>query len=436
MAHGSVDLAWSGRQQERITIAFLVLAWFFILLRTWTRTYIISSFGWDDSTMILAGMIFTVYCSGQLYIEANGGGTHVSSIAQLQSLTKWVVVSEASYIMAMMVLKISLGIFFARIIIKRWQFLLIYITVGVNIFSSAAAFFYCLFRCGPNLDDYVVQQLRNKCTSKPLDRFMAYQQAAFTTLTDAVFFALPIFVLWNANMSRKSKFSVGFILCLAALGCICSMIRFRYVDGLTQVDDFFWNAVNVAIWSTIEAGASIIAGCLATLRPFLKRILTKTRVSTGLSGCVKQISKSMRSSERSSGGSHGSSIPHSVTATSTMKSTFESTRRGTAGTGTEEPDFAEYLAPPGEEVIALSSTMGRGRGSTDRIIARDKDAILDFPWPMKPDNCRNQDGRRRQTVHTNWTLRRGVARGGRTIERPISAPVVPAAYERDGDSAT
>lgn len=85
--------------------------------------------------------------------------------------------------MAMMVLKISLGIFFARIIIMRWQFLLIYTTVGINIFSSAAAFFYSLFRCGPNLNDYVFQQLSHKCTPQPLDRFMAYQQGACASRT-------------------------------------------------------------------------------------------------------------------------------------------------------------------------------------------------------------------------------------------------------------
>ncbi|KAF1844233.1 uncharacterized protein K460DRAFT_317534 [Cucurbitaria berberidis CBS 394.84] len=432
MAHDSIELAWSGKQQERITIAFLVLAWFFILLRIWTRSYIISSFGWDDTTMILAGMIFTVYCSGQFYIEANGGGTHVSSVAQLQSLTKWVVVSEATYIMAMMVLKISLGIFFARIIVQRWQFLLIYITVGVNIVSSAAAFFYCLFRCGPDLNNYVLQQLSEKCTPQALDRFMAYQQAAFTTLTDIIFFALPIFILWNANMGRKSKLSVGFILCLAALGCICSMIRFRYVDGLTQVDDFFWNAVNVAIWSTIEAGASIIAGCLATLRPLLKRFLTEARRTSGLSSRVKQFSKSLRSSERSSGGgSNGSSIPRS----NTTKSIYEGGGRGTTRTAAEEPTFFEFLASPGEEVIALSSDIGKERSSTERILARDQDSVLDFPWPVESKDSRQQDDRRRQTVHTSW-MSRGVANGGgSTLDRPVSAPVSPDSYARGLDNA-
>jgi hypothetical protein len=119
--------------------------------------------------------------------------------------------------MAMMTLKISLGIFFARIVVQQWQVRLIYATVGTNIFSSIAAFFYCLFRCGSNIDNYVSQQLTLQCTPRTLDRFMAYQAAGITTLTDIVFVTLPVFILWNANMSRRSKTSVGFILCLAAL---------------------------------------------------------------------------------------------------------------------------------------------------------------------------------------------------------------------------
>ncbi|KAH7389776.1 hypothetical protein BKA66DRAFT_510809 [Pyrenochaeta sp. MPI-SDFR-AT-0127] len=423
MAHDSLDLARSGEQQERITIAFLVLAWFFISLRLWTRTFVISNFGWDDSTMILAGMIFTVYCAALLYIEANGGGTHVRSVEQLQLLTKWVVVSEATYVLAMMVLKISLGIFFARIIIKPWQFVLIYITVGVNIFSSAAAFFYCLFRCGPNLDKYVMQQLSNKCAPRPLDRFMAYQQAAFTTLTDIVFITLPIIIVWNANMDRKSKFSVGFILCLAALGCICSMIRFRYVDGLTQIDDFFWNAVNIAIWSTIEAGASIIAGCLATLRPFLKRVIVKARSSNSLAGCVKHITKSLRSGSRSNTSSNASSIPHfNTTASTDTNPKFESKPRDTADVrAIEEPTFVEFLSLPGEEVIALSSEIRQERKSTDPILGQRTQTPVDFPWLVQSNNREKNDTETRRLG--SRILRRGIASDGVVRDRPISAPV-------------
>jgi len=54
--HTQTEVDSTGLQQAQITIAVLTIAWFFILLRTWTRTWVISNFGWDDATMILAGV--------------------------------------------------------------------------------------------------------------------------------------------------------------------------------------------------------------------------------------------------------------------------------------------------------------------------------------------------------------------------------------------
>jgi hypothetical protein len=121
--HDDVSLSSRGAQQANVAIAFLVLAWVFILLRVWTRIYVISNFGWDDSTMILAGVrrdflwryhwhwltlrrSFSPYIAQQCckyknpgselsisdiedrYIEANGGGTHIKDLSQLVNLTK------------------------------------------------------------------------------------------------------------------------------------------------------------------------------------------------------------------------------------------------------------------------------------------------------------------------------------------------------------
>ncbi|KAF2874168.1 hypothetical protein BDV95DRAFT_604366 [Massariosphaeria phaeospora] len=306
--HDDKSISSRGELQAHITIAFLVLTWFFIALRVWTRTYVISNFGWDDSSMILAGMMFTVYCASMLILESNGGGTHVTNVGQMIMLTKWVIVSEAMYVLTIMVLKISLAIFFARIVVKQWQLTTIYIAVAVNIISSLASFFYVFLRCGPDLDKYVYNQLAWNCTPKALDRFIAFQQASFTTLTDIVFVLLPVLILWNASMNLRSKISVGLILSLATLGSICSILRFRYVDGLTQIEDFFWNAINIGIWSTIEPGAGIIAGCLATLRPFFKSFVNRAlSIRSSTTHSVDNASRSIRSPESSSNKKSGTS---------------------------------------------------------------------------------------------------------------------------------
>lgn len=83
--------------------------------------------------------------------------------------------SEATYLIAMMTIKISLGIFFARIVVAPWHIRIIYVTIGVNMFSSIAAFFYCILRCGPNVQQYALLQLKDQCTPRKLDQFIAYQ---------------------------------------------------------------------------------------------------------------------------------------------------------------------------------------------------------------------------------------------------------------------
>ncbi|KAH8728244.1 hypothetical protein GQ44DRAFT_785751 [Phaeosphaeriaceae sp. PMI808] len=335
----------ASEQQHRITIAFLTLAWLFILLRIWTRSYLISNFGWDDSTMILAA-------------------------------------------------------------VRPWQMSLVYINVGINIVSSAATIFYVLFRCGSSLENYALHQLSDRCTSQKLDRFVSYQQAVVTTLTDLVFVALPMIILWNASMSRRSKVSVGFILGLATIGVIFSILRFPHIEGLIHTENFFQNAVDISMWSTIECGASIIAGCLATLRPILTSVASHANSPSMLWTSVERMSRSFRSTKPSE-------LPHYNSVSSVVKN--DATRTETPGTTLNEPAFAEFLARPGEEVIALSDRSGQVRTSVEQLIQQHATSPVEFPWPAKI----NKD-RKRQTIHGNWALERGVATVGRTNGRQLS----------------
>jgi hypothetical protein len=75
----------------------------------------------------------------------------------------------------MMAIKISVGLYFARIVIDRWHLKFIYVVVGVNVVSSIIAFFYCIFRCGGDVSQYAVQQILQKCAPEAFDKFMAYQ---------------------------------------------------------------------------------------------------------------------------------------------------------------------------------------------------------------------------------------------------------------------
>lgn len=66
-----------------------------------------------------------------------------------------------------------------------------------------------------------------------------------------------------------------------------TIVRFPYINGLTNLADFLYATTDVAIWSTAETGIGITAACIATLRPLLrtffshKNLLSSTRGETG-----------------------------------------------------------------------------------------------------------------------------------------------------------
>lgn len=49
-----------------------------------------------------------------------------------------------------------------------------------------------------------------------------------------------------------------------------TIVRFPYLHSLTDIDDFLFSTVDVAIWSTVETGIGITASAVATLRPLLR----------------------------------------------------------------------------------------------------------------------------------------------------------------------
>ena len=64
---------------------------------------------------------------------------------------------------------------------------------------------------------------------------------------------------------------------------------------------FLGDATNIAIWSTIEPGAGIIAGCLATFRPFLKTfVLTARSIRSSATRSTNEQIKSKQSTNNSS----------------------------------------------------------------------------------------------------------------------------------------
>jgi hypothetical protein len=118
----------------------------------------------------------------------------------------------------MMALKISLGIFLLRVMIKPWEKHVIYAAITLSTLFSTAFFFFAVFQCGTVSSpfEFWLKRASDECVSKSQALGMNYTHAAITAVTDLTFAALPVAMIRRSKMVKKEKIIVGLILLMGA----------------------------------------------------------------------------------------------------------------------------------------------------------------------------------------------------------------------------
>jgi hypothetical protein len=139
--------------------------------------------------------------------------------ACLANLLQLLLVAETFYSVIMITLKLSLGIFFLRIMINKTQRRIIYFVVSVSVFFGTVYFFFIVFQCGAPIPGATFWQkfIGRVCAPNRAVLAMGYTHAIITALTDLTFAILPINLVRNAHMSSRQKILVGSILVLGAM---------------------------------------------------------------------------------------------------------------------------------------------------------------------------------------------------------------------------
>jgi hypothetical protein len=225
------------------------------------------------------------------------------------------------YILTTIIFKLSLAVFFLRIVNQRWQRQVIIGSVTVYTLFGTAWLCVALFQCG-NPGDFGKNELEGKCLPfQTVLRPLNYTHGVFNAVTDWIFAIsklritlnhlhnrlltppkVPIFVVQSAQMHRQQKITVCTILGLGVLGSICSIVRLAYVDVIgVPLQDLLVSAPNFAIVSIIELGLGVTAACLATLRPLFAFWFDKARTGISSSRSGNRSGKSKTGPSRQTG---------------------------------------------------------------------------------------------------------------------------------------
>jgi hypothetical protein len=115
---------------------------------------------------------------------------------------------------------------------KKWQKILFHVTMVV---SSTFGFFYVfvsIFQCGNPARSAGSVVGSHKCLPTAVGLGAGYAYGVVNVLADWTFVLVPIVVLLDSKMDRRSKISVSVVMGLGAIGSIASILRMVYLEGL------------------------------------------------------------------------------------------------------------------------------------------------------------------------------------------------------------
>ncbi|KAJ5183940.1 hypothetical protein N7492_001556 [Penicillium capsulatum] len=267
-----------------VTAVFLAISGISVALRCFVRTHVVRAFGWDDTLMVLA-MVFNLAFAicGIAGSKLGIGRKLVHFLVYPDNFHKALLLwwlGQIFYVITCVIAKLSIIITLLRITVDRVHAWVLYAAMTLATTVGLIFLFFTIFQCHP------VNYFWNKanphttgtCVNKGVLIGIAYLYSIGAAITDLTIGLLPVALIWNLRMNQRTKLAIVGIL---GIGCIASaavIVRIPFVHHY-QDREFLYNTYQISIWSNVEAGLGITAGCLTTLRPLIRFLRDGSSVS-------------------------------------------------------------------------------------------------------------------------------------------------------------
>ncbi|KAF2218973.1 hypothetical protein BDZ85DRAFT_322737 [Elsinoe ampelina] len=247
----------------------LVLSTLCVALRFYVRASMIKSLGRDDWVLLAAHVVYTSHALLLIAYAANI--MHNGLIPTF--LTSFEILEFQGWIYALDqgLIKGALAAFFLKVLPKNsWQRKVIWISfILFGLFTTIFGFLN-LFQCGDPLD---LENPTPTCLSLTALQRLSYTSAAWNTLMDWLLTLMPITVIYRAQMSSRTKWSVILLMMLGAFASVISIVRIPYIDlGVIGTYDTFTKVTPFVMLALWENCVGIMAVSLAALRPLVRKV--------------------------------------------------------------------------------------------------------------------------------------------------------------------
>ncbi|RGP77379.1 hypothetical protein FLONG3_4518 [Fusarium longipes] len=263
--------------------SLVAITWIFVVLRLYTRAFIIRSVGMDDYTYLLSGILILLYTVFVHISGYHGFGMPMPGLDAISSefdeaalAIKYEMIGQTFSVVGMAVAKMSLGFFLLRIVVEKWQRISIWFVMGSLSVVSALAAVMLWTQCRPVQKIFDPIRTEGVCTINVTP--YATTLGVWCVLADFFFATFPWIFIWNLNMRQKEKIMIAASMSFGVVAGACGIVRtYEVVNGFTS--NYTLDTVPLIVWSSAEMTVTLVCIGIPILRPFWRRVILGSSLS-------------------------------------------------------------------------------------------------------------------------------------------------------------
>ncbi|KAL7931949.1 hypothetical protein V8C35DRAFT_308954 [Trichoderma chlorosporum] len=249
-----------GESLAHLSIIFVSLAGFFVILRMLTRYFHTKSWGADDALIVAALALACCMTAAYNGEAGNGFGLHSNQIDNHHKILafKWFFVAQILYKVTTCLTKMSLGMLYLRIFPDRKFRLAVISVMAVTAAYTLAAVLLTIFACKP------IEKSWNKALPGVCVNSISiwYSTSVLNIITDLLIIVLPLNEIRRLQLPMMKKLLLGGLFSLGVFVIACTVIRMITVSPQTTASDqTYYQAVSNS-WTFVETNVGIICSCL------------------------------------------------------------------------------------------------------------------------------------------------------------------------------
>ena len=180
-----------------------------------------------------------------------GNGRHMFYIddADVIEASKWSRATIPPNLMACLMARISLCLFMMRIVNRvRTYKILLWFIISLNSVTTSASIIQLLAGCRP-LEKLWNPKAPGVCLPAKVTLVIGLSQATAAIASDWILALLPILILKNLNMARRTKIMLSILMGTGLFVGVAALVKTLSLYTLGSRVDVTWDTFNLTCWS-------------------------------------------------------------------------------------------------------------------------------------------------------------------------------------------